>query len=401
MTWIAPNNIHLSAVTGMAGGMGLNPWPTFDWNILNANGTNPLTLPSFTIVNQMIGVIAAALISIAVYYRNDWNTGYIPINSNKVWANTGARYNVTKILDDDSNLDPAKYQTYSEPWMGAGYIVCFIFYFAMYSATLTYCVLYHRHDIALGFKSFTKVIRKQFRRGRPEDEEEDVLAEDVHSRLMARYKEVPEWQYLIVLLIAMVMGMVGVGVYPTHVTPAVLIFGIIMPLIVMIPCGLVQAVTGMPIPLNVLAEFIGGAIVPGNANSLIYFKTYGYIATYQALAFSSDLKLAHYLKIPPYHTFAMQIWATLIYCFVCAGLQNYILAFKGVCTSAAKFGMSCPGANTFFTSAVFWGTLGPARLFGPGKRYNLMLLGFPAGVVVVLGEFCFYFYFIYFIFSFC
>jgi hypothetical protein len=34
----------------------------------------------------------------------------------------------------------------------------------------------------------------------------------------------------------------------------------------------------MPIPLNVLAQFIGGTIKPGNANSLIYFKTYGYIA---------------------------------------------------------------------------------------------------------------------------
>lgn len=203
---------------------------------------------------------------------------------------------------------------------------------------------------------------------------------------MKKYKEVPEWCYLIVLVIAAVCGMVGVGVYPTHVTPAVVVFGILMPLIVMIPCGLIQAVSGLPIPLNVIAEFIGGAIVPGNANSLIYFKTYGYIATYQALAFSSDLKLAHYLKIPPWHTFTMQIWATIIYCFVCAGLQNFVLAFKDVCTAEAKFQMACPGANTFFTSAVFWGTLGPARLFGPGKRYNLMLLGFPVGVVLVLGE---------------
>lgn len=108
------------------------------------------------------------------------------------------------------------------------------------------------------------------------------------------------------------------------------------------------------------------------------------IYRYQGLAFSSDLKLAHYLKINPRHTFAMQLWATAIYCFICAGLQNYILSFKNVCTSAAKFGMSCPGANTFFTSAVFWGTLGPARLFGSGKRYTLMLLGFPVGLVTVL-----------------
>lgn len=40
-----------------------------------------------------------------------------------------------------------------------------------------------------------------------------------------------------------------------------MVFGLVMPLIVMIPCGLIQAVTGIAVPLNVLAEFIGGAIV--------------------------------------------------------------------------------------------------------------------------------------------
>ncbi|BEJ16419.1 hypothetical protein CspHIS471_0510240 [Cutaneotrichosporon sp. HIS471] len=387
MTWISPNNVNLAAITSFAGGMGLNPWPTFDWNVPNANGTIPLTLPTFTIMNQFIGVLLAAIVSIAFWYSNAWNTGYLPINSNKTWSNAATRYNVSKILDVHSDFDNAKYQQYSEPWMGAAYIVCFILYFAMYSATLVYVILYHRHDIAMGWKSLKKTFRNPFRKNRHTvavDEDDDLFFEDVHMRLMRVYPEVPEWQYLIVLLIAMACGMIGLGIYPTDVSPATVLFGVIMPLIVIVPCGLIQAITGMPIPLNVLAEFIGGAIKPGSANSLIYFKTYGYIAAYQALAFSSDLKLAHYLKIPPRHTFAMQVWATVIYCFICAGLQNYILGFKDVCTSAAKFGMSCPGANTFFTSAVFWGTLGPVRLFGPGKRYTLMLLGFPIGLVAVL-----------------
>jgi hypothetical protein len=61
----------------------------------------------------------------------------------------------------------------------------------------------------------------------------------------------------------MVLGMVGVGVFPTNTSPVVVIFGLIMPLIAMIPCGLIQAVTGIPVPLNVLAEFIGGSMVQG------------------------------------------------------------------------------------------------------------------------------------------
>jgi hypothetical protein len=34
MTWIAPDNVNLAAVTGSVGGLGLNPFPTWDWNQL-------------------------------------------------------------------------------------------------------------------------------------------------------------------------------------------------------------------------------------------------------------------------------------------------------------------------------------------------------------------------------
>ena len=72
---------------------------------------------------------------LAVWFSNKWNTAYLPINSPSTFSNTGARYSVTKILDDRGRLDLAKYQVYSEPWMSAGTIVAYIFYFVMYSAS--------------------------------------------------------------------------------------------------------------------------------------------------------------------------------------------------------------------------------------------------------------------------
>lgn len=143
-----------------------------------------------------------------------------------------------------------------------------------------YVVIFHRHEIKASFRAVWRTIR---RKKGTDEEDLDDLSEDVHYRLMKKYKEVPEWQYLIVMLISIVFGMVGVGVYPTHTSPVVLVFGIIMPIIVLIPCGLIQAVTGIAVPLNVLAEFIGGAMVQGNANALMYFKTYGYISEFQTL----------------------------------------------------------------------------------------------------------------------
>jgi ribonuclease I len=102
----------------------------------------------------------------------------------------------------------------------------------------------------------------------------------------------------------------------------------------------------------VLAEFIGGSWTPGNALAMNYFKAFGYITTAQAVYFSNDLKLAHYLKIPPRHTFAAQLGATLVSTFICTGVFNFQMnKIHGVCTAEAPFGMTCPGINTFFTAA--------------------------------------------------
>jgi len=183
------------------------------------------------------------------------------------------------------------------------------------------------------------------------------------------------------------LGMTGIGAYDTHTSPAVVIFGIVLALIFVIPVGLVTSITGIQVTLNVIAEFIGGGFVKGNALSMNFFKAFGYITTAQAVYFSNDLKLAHYVKIPPRTTFIAQIVATFISTFVCTGVFNFQMHMEGICTAQASWGFTCPGINTFFTAAVFWGTLGPHRLFGKGP-FNLLLLGFPVGAVLpIIGVF--------------
>lgn len=114
-----------------------------------------------------------------------------------------------------------------------------------------------------------------------------------------------------------------------------------------------------------------------------YFKSFGYITTAQALAFSNDLKLGHYLKVPPRHTFIAQLVATLVSSFVCVGVFNFQMnQINGLCTPDAPWKMTCPGINTFFTASVFWGTLGPPRMFGVNGQYTLTLIGFPVGFIL-------------------
>ncbi|WWC92468.1 OPT family small oligopeptide transporter [Kwoniella dendrophila CBS 6074] len=379
ISWISPNNVTLNNIVGFNNGLGVNPFPTFDFNVLNAYGFNPLVVPAFGTINQFIGMFFTMFMIIGIYWSNTWNTGYLPINSNHVFDNKGKAFNVQKVIDKRGIFDSIKYQTYSQPWMSAGNLTIYFWFFAQYSCTISYAFLFHRKEIAHGFRGLWRSLR----RNKQDTIDENDLSEDIHCRLMRTYPEVPEWWYLIVLLCAMGCGMAGIGAWDTYTNPAVVLFGIALGIIFIIPVGLVTAITGIQVTMNVLAELIGGSFTPGNALSMNFFKAFGYITTAQAIYFSNDLKVAHYLKIPPRHTFTAQLVATLVSTLVCTGVFNFQMnKVPNVCTADAPFGFSCPGINTFFTAAVFWGTLGPKKLFGSEGQYKALLIGFPVGLVM-------------------
>lgn len=378
MTWIAPNNVNLSVITGGYSGMGLNPFSTFDWNVF-IYFLDPLMVPFFSTFNYFIGAFVTFFIVIAIFYGNAYNSAYLPINDNHVWDHFGQRYNVTSILDERGIFDAEKYEAYSPPFLAAGNIVVYMFFFAVYTSTITYGILYHHREIRMGFRDLVNSFRPS-----KKDEVESGQVLDVHNRLMKSYAEVPEWWYLIVLVLAVILGVVGIAEWPTYTTPAVVPYGIALCLIFVVPVGIIRAMTGVEVTLNVLAEFIGGSWVEGNALAMCFFKTYGYVTCAQALNFSNDLKLAHYLKIPPRFTFWAQMVPTVVSTFVCVAIVQYQVHLDDVCTDDAPFRFFCPGINTFFTAAVLWGTVGPKKMWGAGGQYVETLVGFPLGVVVVV-----------------
>jgi hypothetical protein len=101
-------------------------------------------------------------------------------------------------------------------------------------AAITYTFLFHRKEIGLGFRKAFKHFSLPWKKHIVEEDEDD-LGEDIHAKLMKEYKEVPEWWYMIILALAIITGMVGIGAYQTYTTPAVVLFGIAMALIFIIP----------------------------------------------------------------------------------------------------------------------------------------------------------------------
>ena len=387
MTWISPDNVNLAAVTGSVGGLGLNPISTWDWNQLTVLG-DPLIDPFYSIFNRFLGTLLTAPIILAIWYTNTWNTAYLPINDNHVWDNTGSRYQVSKVVGGNTMFDEAGYKAYSPAYLSASNAFVYGVFFAVYTATITHTFLYHRREIVAGFRNL--INRKSA----------FADSKDIHTRLMRNYREVPERVYLGVLLVSVVLGAVGVGTFPTHTSPAVVLYGgmyhspplVILPLmyptvflaaIFCIPCGIIMSITNVEILLNVIAELFGGLWFTGNASAMNYFKAYGYVTTSQTLHFAQDLKLAHYVHIAPWVTFNCQMWATFVSTLVCTAILNYQMTrISDVCLPSQKDHFTCPGNNTFFTASVLWGTLGPMKMFGPGAIYNGLLWCFPIGAIL-------------------
>lgn len=116
------------------------------------DNTDPLMVPFFSTANKVLGMVLTMPVLAAIWYTNTWNTGYLPINSNRVYDNTGALYNVSRATDAQGMLDVEKYQSYSPAYMSAGNLLLYIFFFAVYTATLTYIVLNHWFEVKMGCK---------------------------------------------------------------------------------------------------------------------------------------------------------------------------------------------------------------------------------------------------------
>ncbi|CAG8502912.1 8915_t:CDS:2 [Cetraspora pellucida] len=163
-----------------------------------------------------------------------------------------------------------------------------------------------------------------------------------------------------------------------------LLMAISLAICMVLPVGVIQAISNNQIGLNVLTEMVCGYILPGRPIANVYFKCYGYMAMYQCLLLVSDLKLGHYMKIPPKSMFISQIWGTILGGFVNYWVLNLIIAakrpFLDGTLSDPTGQWSGYQSQIFNTASIVWGLVGPAKTFGHDSMYSILLWGFLIGV---------------------
>lgn len=367
-SWIAPENVDLQAMTGMVNGLSLQPITTFDWNTMDQSG---MVTPFYSTANMLFGAFIGMFAIVIMWYTNVSNTGYLPINSNQLFNNLAQPFKVAKIIGDDGKLDVEKYQKYSLPYYSAGNLAVYGSFFMIYPAMVVYAILNYGGLMLRSVKMFVKSLMHPSQGLKQH--------KDRFSRAQAKFKEVPEWWFLVILLGSFGMAVATVEHYKFTQTPVwTIVFGSILALIFTIPFGLLYSVTNQSFQINVLIELIIGYILPGNGNALMMSKSYATEFSSQTDNYITNQVQAHYTGVPPRALFRVQMLSVIIVTFVQVGIIYWQLSggIKDMCNPLNPQRFTCAGSRTFFNAGVIWGTIGPKRVFDtlyPSMKYTFLI----------------------------
>ncbi|KAI8370873.1 OPT family small oligopeptide transporter [Choanephora cucurbitarum] len=366
--WIKKDSILVSQIGSGISGLGVASF-TLDWSSLAAWYPSPLAIPWVVQANMLAGFVFFIYILVPIiYYTDTWESKKFPFYNTHQYDIWGNPFNRTRVLTSDQYLDEEAYANYSPIRITGFFAVCYGQGLAALGAIITHTLLYNGKEIWNRVKS-----------ARQSDD-------DIHARLMDHYKEVPDLWYAILFVIALALSFVTIILWPSNMPWWTLIIAVILALAWLLPIGIITAITSQSPTISMISEWVFGAIRPGNPIGNMMFKTYGYITVRQALLFAQDLKLGHYMKIPPRHMFIFQVVGTIIASFVSLGTTNYLMtSIPNICTSSA-YPWTCPNAGLFGASSVIWGLIGPNKFFAPDSLYHglpyFLLAGFLAPIPV-------------------
>ncbi|ERF76680.1 hypothetical protein EPUS_02219 [Endocarpon pusillum Z07020] len=383
VTWFAPENVVVANLFGVVSGLGLFPM-TFDWAQIAYIGS-PLLTPWWAAANVVGGLVLVMwVIAPILYYRNTLFSSYLPILSTAVFDNTGKPYDVARILTPDFLFDEVAYEAYSRVYLPITYVLSYGVQFASLTALVTHTACWYGRDIwRQSKKAFLERYEDEPRatyqpipaapHNNPSRQSTDLTppsvdgmisgAEDVHCRLMRRYPDAPLGWYLVTFVLMTLIGIFVVEYYPVYLPWWGLLLALGITSLLFIPVGIVMAITNQHSSLYLVCQLIAGYLFPGAPVANMVFVTYSYISSAQGIKFSSDLKLGHYMKIPPRLLFSVQMLATL----------------------RAINGFTCPLARVHFNGSILWGVVGPARFFGRGALYRPLIWAFLIGAIAPIG----------------
>lgn len=369
VTWIRPRSRVLNQLFGGYTGLSLLPI-TFDWTYVTAYLGDPLLAPTHSHVNTLVGVLLFVVVTtVGIVYSGALYADYLPMVTAQTYDNTQRYYNTSRILGPGMTFDEQKYAQYSPLFLPPALALNYGLSFAALTSAMVHIWLFHGNEVWYRFRTA--------RNQKP----------DVHMKMMKKYPDAPNAWYVGLLLLSVALGLGTALGYDSQLPWWAFLVSILLALIFIIPVTMVLAVSNILLGLNILSPFLAGFLIPGRPIGVMVFNVYSTVVLLQAQTYSGDLKLAHYMKVPPKTTFWCQVVATAWAVFVQIAVMNWTLGnVDGVCDNAQPDHFTCPNGRALFSSTMAWGVIGPRRMFGAGGMYSQLnwfwLVG--AGLPVLL-----------------
>ncbi|RKO97434.1 hypothetical protein CXG81DRAFT_10581 [Caulochytrium protostelioides] len=395
--YTSPLKFMASADSGEGMGVGVI---TFDWVYIRGS---QMTTPwwatvNFTVSNWVWGWILTPLVFYNSIYGMDQKLSLgnkamdgtpIPVlNSPSLFDRNGDPLRANLLYDATSfNLNTTAYAMHEPIYITSAFALNYASSFMTISSAISHVALWYgndivrhdddafHHDAAVTADAATPL-------GASTDVHPDDVATDIHTILMSKYKDVPDWAYWIFLVACTAIMCVCCVMTPFQMPIWSVFLAIGLAGMFLLPYGIIAAITGTQLYLNVLSEFVIGLIIPGQTVAVMAFKSLGTNTVNQALTLLADLKLGHYMKIPPRSMIFAQLYGTFVSLFLTTGASFWVMDnMKGM---LGKGNWQAMGYATFYNAGAIWGAIGPARFFGGDAVYHSLLLGFPIGFALPL-----------------
>lgn len=295
---------------------------TMDWSVMIMH--QPLFTPFWAACNYFGGYIFWTwLIGPLFYYTNPFGVpgGYISQsiqqwggNSENVTDDPFPIFNTPWIFDKNGHrakpnsasgfltpeyrLNDTFYEEHRPFYLSAPFSIAYLCSFINIAAVFTHVLIWYGKDV-----------RKQFGEALRQIENQD---EDIYNVLLRKYSEVPDWFYMVFLAVFSVVQVLSGELTSFKMPWWSTLFGIALGSVYVIPIGIIQAISGFQMGLNVLTEFLIGLLTPGDTIGVMCFKSLGYNMVIQALNLSADQKIGHYMHISPLFLFISQMAGTFI-----------------------------------------------------------------------------------------
>ncbi|GLT60563.1 hypothetical protein SLA2020_333250 [Shorea laevis] len=364
--WAFPHSVTAHQIGSGRHGLGIGAL-TLDWATVSSFLFSPLISPFFAIVNVFIGyaLIIYLVMPVAYWGLNLYGANRFPFYSADLFTSQGQDYNISRIVNENFELDKAGYAAIGRVHLSTFFALAYGFGFATIAATLTHVALFHGREIYQRYVASSK--------GKA----------DIHTRLMRNYKDIPSWWFYLLLAVTIAVSLVLCILQKREVQLPWwgLIFAAALAFVFTLPISIITATTNQTPGLNIITEYIMGVILPGRPIANVCFKVYGYMSMAQAVAFLSDFKLGHYMKIPPRSMFLVQVIGTVVAGTINVGVAWWLLdSVENICLNSDS-PWSCPNDRVFFDASVIWGLVGPRRIFGSLGEYSTLNWFFLGGLL--------------------